>query len=144
LEVLETLGVPVLAFGQDELPAFWSRSSGLEAPMRVDSVADIVTFMQAREALQMGGGVLIANPVPGEHEIPRDQMQGCIAQALRDSQAAGITGKAVTPWLLNHLVQLTEGRSLVTNQALITDNARLAAELATALATVLPVACNLT
>ena len=132
LEVLETLGVPVLAYGQDEVPAFWSRSSGLQAPLRVDSIAAIVAFMQAREALQLGGGVLVTNPVPADAEIPRETMQIFISQAIAESQAAGITGKAVTPWLLGRIVELSDGKSLSTNQALITNNATLAAELAAA------------
>jgi len=133
LEVLETLGVPVLAYGQDEIPAFWSRSSGLSAPLRADTVAQIVDFMQARESLQLDGGVLITNPVPAEAEIPQAEMQTYIAQAISESQAAGISGKAVTPWLLGRIVEITEGRSLVTNQALIINNARLAGELAVSL-----------
>lgn len=133
LEVLETLGVPVLAYGQDEVPAFWSRSSGLAAPLRADTVAQIVDFMQARESLQLDGGVLITNPVPAEAEIPQAEMQTYIAQAIKESQAAGISGKAVTPWLLGRIVEITEGRSLVTNQALIVNNARLAGELAVSL-----------
>lgn len=133
LEVLETLGVPVLAYGQDEVPAFWSRSSGLKAPLRADSVTDIVAFMQAREALQLGGGVLVTNPVPTDAEIPRQTMQVFISQAIVESQAAGIAGKDVTPWLLGRIVELSEGKSLTSNQALITNNARLAAELAAAL-----------
>lgn len=133
LEVLETLGVPVLAYGQDEVPAFWSRSSGLQASLRADSVDEIVAFMQAREALQLGGGVLVTNPVPADAEIPRETMQVFISQAIQESQTAGITGKAVTPWLLGRIVELSDGKSLVTNQALITNNAKLAAELAAAL-----------
>lgn len=134
LEVLETLGVPVLAYGQDELPAFWSRDSGLAAPLRVDSVGEIVDFLQARRALSLDGGVLIANPVPEEHAIPKDQMQVYIQQAVRESKQAGILGKAVTPWLLGRIVELSDGRSLETNQALIVNNARLSAQLAMALA----------
>ncbi len=133
LEVLETLGVPVLAYGQDEVPAFWSRSSGLAAPLRADKVSEIVDFLQARDSLQISGGVLVTNPVPAEAEIPQAEMQTFIAQAIEESQAAGISGKAVTPWLLGRIVEITEGRSLVTNQALIINNARLAAELAVAL-----------
>lgn len=133
LEVLETLGVPVLAYGQDEVPAFWSRSSGLQAPLRADSVDEIVAFMQAREALRLGGGVLVTNPVPADAEIPREAMQVFISQAIQESCTAGISGKAVTPWLLGRIVELSEGRSLITNQALITNNAKLAAELGVAL-----------
>ncbi len=132
LEVLETLGVPVLAYAQDEVPAFWSRSSGLAAPLRADTVEEIVDFLQARESLQLGGGVLVANPVPREAEIPQAEMQTFIAQAIAESQAAGISGKAVTPWLLGRIVDITDGRSLICNQALIINNAKLAAALAVA------------
>jgi len=130
LEVLESLGVPVVAYQQDELPAFWSRSSDIKAPLRVDSVADIVAFMQARQALNMTGGVLITNPVPAEHEIPRQEMNAFIDLAIKESHESGITGKAVTPWLLGRIVELSEGRSLKTNQALIKNNASLAGKLA--------------
>ena len=133
LEVLETLGVPVVAYQQNELPAFWSRNSGLDAPLRADTVNDIVEFMHAREALNISGGVLIANPVPSEHEIPREQMDVLIERAIMESNQAGITGKDVTPWLLGRIVELSEGRSLITNQALITNNAKLAGELASSL-----------
>lgn len=133
LEVLETLGVPVLAYQQDELPAFWSRDSGLQAPLRADSVNDIVAFMQARDSLNITGGVLIANPVPAEHEISREEMDVTIKRAIEESHQAGITGKALTPWLLGRIVELSNGKSLITNQALITNNASLAGELAMSL-----------
>jgi pseudouridine-5'-phosphate glycosidase len=136
LEVLETLGVPVLAYQQDNLPAFWSRDSGLSCPLRADSIQDIVSFMQTRESLRLEGGVLIANPVPEESEIPQHEMATIIAQAIEESQQAGIAGKAVTPWLLGRIVELSDGKSLITNQALINNNARLAADLAVALAQV--------
>lgn len=132
LEVLETLGVPVLAYAQNEVPAFWSRSSGLAAPLRADTVEEIVDFLQARESLQLDGGVLVANPVPREAEIPQAEMQTFITQAITESQAAGIIGKAVTPWLLGRIVEITDGRSLICNQALIINNAKLAAALAVA------------
>ena len=133
LEVLETLGVPVLAYQQDNLPAFWSRDSGLKAPLRVDAMDEVVAFMQARETLKLTGGVLIANPVPVAQEVPRDKMQVLIDQAINEAKLAGVMGKEVTPWLLGRLVELSQGESLVTNQALITNNARLAGELATIL-----------
>jgi len=131
LEVLETLGVPVLAYAQDELPAFWSRDSGLIAPLRVDSVEEIVAFRAARQRLAIGGGVLVARPVDAKHEIPRGEMQVHIERALADAAAAGVRGKQVTPWLLGHLVALTDGRSLATNRELILGNARLAGQIAT-------------
>lgn len=134
LEVLETNGVPVLAYGQDNLPAFWSRDSGLKAPLRADSVDEIVQFLKARKALNIEGGILIANPVPIDNEIPGGEMKGMIQQAISESQQTGIQGKAVTPWLLNRIFELSDGRSLTTNQALIINNASLAGSLATHLA----------
>jgi len=135
LEMLETLGVPVVCDGTDEFPAFWSRSSGLRAPIRLDGAAAIAAFIRAREALALGGGMLVANPVPEADEIPAAEMEAHIAAAHADSVAAGITGKAVTPYLLDAVLKRTGGRSLVTNIALIRNNARLAAEIAVALAT---------
>ena len=133
LEVLETLGVPVLSYGQDNFPAFWSRDSAIAAPLRVDAVEEIVAFIRARRALDINGGVLIGNPVPADMEIPRDVMEGYIRQAITESENQGVRGKAVTPWLLGRIVELSDGASLVTNQALITNNALLAAKLAVAM-----------
>lgn len=134
LEVLETLGVPVIAFGRDNFPAFWSSDSGIKSPLRIDSPDDIVRFMQTRTALNIKGGMLIGNPVPVADEISRSDMEVTIVQAIKDAQSAGVAGKAVTPWLLNHIVTLTEGKSLITNQALIKNNAALAARIAVAAA----------
>lgn len=134
LEVLETLGVPVVCYRTDQFPAFWSRTSGLKAPIRLDDAAGIAGFVRAREALALGGGMLVANPVPEADEIPAAEMETHIAAAYADSVAEGITGKAVTPYLLDAVLRRTGGRSLVTNIALIKNNARLAAEIAVALA----------
>jgi len=134
LETLETLGVPVLTYGQSDFPAFWSCNSGLPASLRVDSVDEIVRFIQARELMNIEGGVLVGNPVAREHEIPRARMEAFINQAVSEASAQGISGKDVTPWLLGRLVELTGGQSLITNQALIASNAALAARLATSLA----------
>ena len=133
LEMLETLGVPVVCAGTDEFPAFWSRKSGLRAPIRLDDAAAIAAFIAAREALALGGGVLVANPVPAADEIPAEEIGAHIEAAHADSLAAGIAGKAVTPFLLDAILKRTGGRSLATNIALIRNNARLAAEIATAL-----------
>jgi pseudouridine-5'-phosphate glycosidase len=135
LEMLETLGVPVVCLGTDSFPAFWSRTSGLKAPIRLDDAASIAGFIRAREALALGGGMLVANPVPAADEIPSDEIGGHIEAAYADSLAAGVTGKAVTPYLLDAILRRTGGRSLATNIALIRNNARVAAEIATALAT---------
>jgi pseudouridine-5'-phosphate glycosidase len=134
LEMLETLGVPVVCYRNDEFPAFWSRQSGLPAPLRLDEAAAIADFVVARTALGVGGGMLVANPIPPADEIPADEMRPHIAAAVAAATAAGVTGKAVTPFLLDAIVKGTGGRSLTANIALLKNNARLAAEIATALA----------
>jgi len=130
LEVLETFGVPVIAYGQDNLPAFWSSDSGIPAPLRIDNASDLVRFIHTRKSMGIKGGILIGNPVPTTDEIPRKKMEKNIQQAIQDAQRAGVIGKAVTPWLLDRIVELTDGASLVTNQALIINNARLAGHIA--------------
>ncbi len=134
LELLETLGVPVVGYGTDDFPAFWSRVSGLRAPLRLDSPSDVARFIAARRTLGLGGGVLIANPVPAEAEISAAEMAPAIAQALAEAEAGGVSGKAVTPFVLARIGVLTAGRSLSTNIALIRNNARIAADIAVALA----------
>ncbi|MGR3570802.1 pseudouridine-5'-phosphate glycosidase [Brevirhabdus sp.] len=133
LEVLETSGVPVITYASDDFPAFWSRSSGLPAALRLDTPAEIAAAHRMRAALGLAGGQLVANPVPAAHEIPRDTMRPIIERATADAEAQGITGKAVTPFLLDRIYTLTEGRSLATNIALVLDNAQLAARIAAAL-----------
>ena len=133
LEVLETLGVPVVAYGSDEFPAFWSRASGLPAPLRLDRPAEIAALRRARAELGLAGGMLVANPVPAADEIPASEMESYIAAAQADAVRERITGKAVTPFLLTRIFELTKGRSLVTNIALIKSNARLGAEIARAM-----------
>jgi len=130
VELLETLGVPVIAYGQDALPAFWSRNSGIQAPIRCDSVEQIADFLSARKQLGIVGGVLIGNPVPADSEIPKAEMDIVIKQAIQEADTQGVSGKAVTPWLLGRIVELTAGRSLICNQHLIINNATLAAALA--------------
>lgn len=130
LEVLETLGVPVIAYGQDELPAFWSRNSGLKAPLRLDHPEEIAKAHHMRAQLGLSGGQLIANPIPKEDEIPRDVLTPLIEKAIREAEAKAITAKEVTPFLLKTILDLTNGKSLVANKALVRNNARLAAEIA--------------
>ncbi|WP_415920668.1 pseudouridine-5'-phosphate glycosidase [Tateyamaria sp. SN6-1] len=130
LEVLETQGVPVIAYGQDYMPAFWSRSAGLKAPLRMDSAGEIAAAHVMRAKLGLPGGQLIANPIPREAEIDRDTLTPIIARATADAEAHGITGKGVTPYLLQRIFELTDGRSLDANIALVRNNARLAAEIA--------------
>ena len=130
LEVLETLGVPVITLGQDELPAFWSRASGIPSPLRMDNPVDIAAAHDMRAALGIPGGQLIANPVPMDAEIPKSEIDPIIAQALQDAEESGIQAKAVTPFLLSRIFELTDGKSLDTNIALVLNNARVAAQIA--------------
>ncbi|MCA2007308.1 pseudouridine-5'-phosphate glycosidase [Tritonibacter mobilis] len=134
LEVLETQGVPVIAYGQDSFPAFWSATSDLNAPLRMDSAADIARAHFLRGALELPGGQLVANPIPAEEQIPAEDLAPIIAQAQSEADAQGVTGKDVTPFLLQRIFELTEGRSLEANIALVRNNARLAAEIAKELA----------
>lgn len=130
LERLETLGVPVLAYGADEFPSFFSRSSGHAAPMRADTPAEIAATMAAKWDLGIAGGVVIANPIPVEDEIPADEIGAIIEQALGDMDALGIHGKDATPYLLGRIVEITGGASLTANIALVRHNARLGAAIA--------------
>ena len=134
-EVLETLGVPVIAFGQDSLPAFWSATSPLPAPLRMDSAADIAAAHRMRATLGLPGGQLVANPIPRDAEISADTLAPIIGQALGEAAAEGIAAKAVTPFLLGRIFELTQGASLTANIALVRNNARLAAQIAGSLAT---------
>ncbi|NNK15350.1 MAG: pseudouridine-5'-phosphate glycosidase [Sulfitobacter sp.] len=135
LEVLETQGVPVIAVGQDSFPAFWSATSPLRAPLRLDDPAQIALAHRTRSAMGLPGGQLVANPIPAEDEIPAADLAPIIAQAQRDADTHGISGKAVTPYLLQRIFELTGGRSLTENIALVRNNARLAARIAAALET---------
>lgn len=132
-EVLESLGVPVIAYGQDMLPAFWSASSDMAAPLRMDSAHDIAHAQMTRTAMGLSGGQLIANPIPKDAEIPAGVLHSIIEQALAEAAAQNISAKAVTPFLLGRIFELTEGRSLKANIALVRNNARLAAQIAIAL-----------
>jgi len=134
LEVLETLGVPVIAFGQDEFPAFWSRLSGLPAPLRIDDPAAIARAAATRGALRLPGGQLVAVPVPEADEIPAATLAPLIDQAQDEANAPGVSAKAVTPFMLQRIHELTNGRSLATNVALVLNNARVAAGIARAFA----------
>ena len=129
-EMLETLGVPVIAVGQDEIPAFWSRRSGLPAPLRLDHPAEIAAAHRMRAALGIAGGQLVANPIPEGDEIAADILAPMIDAALADAAKAGIAQKAVTPFLLDHIFRATGGQSLRANVALIRNNARLGAAIA--------------
>ena len=130
MEVLETLGVPVIAFGQDYLPAFWSATSDIPAPLRMDSAAQIAAAHLMRMQMNVPGGQLIANPIPQEAEIPQNVLHPIIEQALAEAEAQNITAKKVTPFLLGRILELTDGASLTANIALVRNNARLASQIA--------------
>ncbi len=134
LEVLETLGVPVVGVGTDDFPSFFSRSSGVPVPMRLDTPEEVARLARATWDLGLDHGIAVANPVPAEDEMPRADIDGVIAQALADADALGVRGKDITPYLLGRLVELSDGRSLQTNLALVRHNARVGTAIAVALA----------
>lgn len=133
LELLETQGVPVLAVGQDGFPAFYSRQSGLKADFRLDQPAEIAAFLRTHWQLGLSSGVVVANPVPFDAEIPAAEVEAWIAQALREAAEQGVAGKASTPFMLKRIAELSNGRSLATNIALVKHNAVLGAKLALSL-----------
>ena len=133
LEYLETHGVPVIGYGTDELPAFYSRHSGLKVNRRLDTPAAIARVLWAQAQAGLDGGLVVANPIAAEHEIAHARMAGCIEQALQEAQAQGVEGAATTPFLLARVSELTGGASLVANIELVLANARLAAQVAVAL-----------
>lgn len=132
LEVLETYGVPVITVGQDELPAFWSRASGLKSPLRCDDPVALARIGALRAQDAHPGGVLVANPIPKAAEIPVAEITPVIDAALAAADRDGVTGKDATPYLLGKVLDATEGKSLDANIALIRNNARLAAQIAVA------------
>jgi pseudouridine-5'-phosphate glycosidase len=133
LEVLETHGVPVIVVGQDSFPAFWSAASAYKAPLRMDDPQEIARAHAMRRQLGLPGGQLVANPIPASAEIAAEILAPVIAQAQQEADAEGIKAKAVTPYLLQRIFELTEGRSLEANIALVRNNAVLAARIAQAL-----------
>jgi pseudouridine-5'-phosphate glycosidase len=130
LEVLETLGVPVLCYRSDAFPAFWMTDSGLPAPVRVETAAEIARAHAMRAALGLPGGQLVANPIPEGDALPAELILPVIDAALAEAAAQGIAAKAVTPFLLARIFEATGGRSLTANIALVLNNARLAAAIA--------------
>ncbi len=132
LEVLETLGVPVLGFGTDELPAFYSTASGLAVGRRVDGEEELARILAAHWALDLDSGVLVANPPPAESALARAEVEGWIEAAHADARAASLDGAALTPFLLARLTELSGGRTLAVNRALLVANAALAGRVAVA------------
>ncbi len=134
LEVLETLGVPVISVGSDDFPSFYSRSSGFRSPLRLDDPARIAAAMKAKWELGLAGGLVIANPIPVAAEIPEAEIGTLIARAVAEADERGITGAAITPYLLGRIVELSGGTSLEANIELVRNNARLGARVAVAYA----------
>ncbi len=134
LEVLETKGVPVCGWRTDEFPAFYCRSSGLSVPHRCDDVETLARGLDIQRRLGFAGGTLVVNPIDEEAALPEELMEAAIHDALAVAASAGIGGKDVTPFLLARIVELTGGQSVDANVALVLSNARLAAEIALALA----------
>ena len=133
LEVLETLGVPVVGYGVDEFPAFYSRTSGLPLTARADTPAEVAAIWRAHRAIGGGSGLLLTVPPPPEAALPRDEVEAAVGRALAAAERAGIHGAAVTPFLLGAMKDETEGRSLSTNIALLRNNAAVAAAVAAAI-----------
>jgi len=133
LEYLETMSVPVVGYGTDEFPAFYSRESGLDVSVRLDSPQEIVQFAQAHWNAGLQSAILVTNPIPETEAIPMSDMEPFIEQANREAHEQGIHGKEVTPFLLQRLSELTDKRSMKSNLALLLNNARLAARIARAM-----------
>ena len=132
LEFLETQGVPVVAYGQDDFPAFYTRESGYHAPLRLDTPIEIAKMMSVKWDLGQTGGAIIGNPIPEKYSLPKEEIEAAISEALNKASANNIIGKAVTPYLLDAVKNITGGRSLEANMHLVKNNARLAAEVAVA------------
>ena len=130
LEYLETKGVPVIGYGTDELPAFYTRQSGFGVDYRADSPAQLASMFRAQKELGMKGGMLVTNPIPEEYAMDKSVIDAAIEQALRESVEQGIHGKETTPFLLARVVELTGGSSLESNIQLVLNNATLAAKTA--------------
>ncbi|HNV68556.1 MAG TPA: pseudouridine-5'-phosphate glycosidase [Candidatus Ozemobacteraceae bacterium] len=141
LEYLETKGVPVVGYGTSELPAFYTRESGLKLVERVDTPEQAAALLHAHWQVPHSGGVLIANPIPSEAALPRALIDGAIEEALKQAQRENVAGKALTPFLLGALGKITAGASLTANIALVKHNAAVSARIATALSAHLKATC---
>ncbi|MGK5060656.1 pseudouridine-5'-phosphate glycosidase [Janthinobacterium sp. LB2P49] len=133
LEYLETHGVPVISVGQEGFPAFFTRESGFKADFRLDTAAEQAAFIGTKWQLGLKGGVIVSNPVPAAQAMPKEEIDAITTQALQEADAGGVKGKQVTPFLLSRIKQLTDGRSLATNIALVKHNARVGTALAIAM-----------
>lgn len=135
MEYLETKGVPVIGYGTNVLPAFFTRTSDIKLEMRMDSPEEVAAFLATKATLGLKGGVLIANPIPVEHELDRAFIDSVIDASIKEAAEKGIAGKEVTPFLLGNIVKRTEGKSLKANLELVYNNAKVGAQLAVALHT---------
>jgi pseudouridine-5'-phosphate glycosidase len=133
LEVLETHGVPVIGYGTDEFPAFYSRQSGLGVDARTETPEEVARIAQAQAKMDLQTALLVCVPVPEAHQLPALEAETAIAQALAEAEAKAISGKAITPFMLARMVELTGGRARQANEALLLNNARTAARIARAL-----------
>lgn len=132
LEYMETLGIPVVTFGQEEFPSFYSSKSGFKSPLQLDTPTAIADLLKAKWGLQLNGSVLIANPVPAEFEMNQEAIEGHILKALAAADQQNVKGKEVTPFILKYIANNTQGESLEANIALIKNNAAVAAQIAVA------------
>jgi pseudouridylate synthase len=132
LEILETQGVPVVGYGTDEFPAFYSRQSGHQLTQRVDNPNQIASLLHSKWRMGLSGGVVVANPIPLNDEIPSSVIRPHIDRAIAEAEAQGVIGKQVTPFLLKRIAEITGGKSLKANIALVMNNAKVAAEIAVA------------
>ncbi len=133
LEYLETMGVEVVGYQTEEMPAFYTQSSGFSVDFRMDSPEEVAALLAAKKRLSFKGGTVIANPIPEEHQMPREEIEAAISQALAEADERKITGKKITPYLLDRVKELTEGESLEANRELVYNNARVGSRIAVAL-----------
>ena len=132
LEYLETHGVPVIGYGTDVVPAFYTRESEFTPDYRLDSASEVAAVMQVRRELEIPGGMLVTNPIPAEHSMDRATIEAAIDTAVAEAEAQNIVGKGTSPFLLARIVELTGGASLDANVQLVLNNARVAADIAIA------------
>jgi pseudouridine-5'-phosphate glycosidase len=130
LEYLETRGVPVVAVGQDEVPGFYARTSGVRAPLSVPDIEAAAELVRVHLALDVGGGLLVCVPPPADAALDGDEARSAVERAVHDADAAGIAGPALTPWLLARIAEITDGASVRANTALIVNDARVAGQMA--------------
>ena len=130
LEYLETKGVAVIGYGTDELPAFFTSKSGYKLTQRMDTPKEVASAIYAKDALDLGGGMLICNPIPDEYSMDADYIESVIKEAVKEADEKGVKGKDITPFLLDKIQKITGGESLESNIKLVLNNATLASKIA--------------